>query len=93
MAFALGSAITGLGGALVAPFVSAYPSMGLSFVSPSFLTILAGTPGSLPGLIASSSLLGTVNSVVSYLADPVLGSIVFVLLSVLVVTFRRSQLA
>jgi urea transport system permease protein len=88
-AFALGSAITGLGGALVAPFVSANPSMGLGFVAPSFLTILAGTPGSLVGLVGSSALLGIVNSATSYLADPVLGGIVFVLLSVLIVTFKR----
>lgn len=92
-AFALGSALTGLGGALVAPFVSAYPSMGLAFVTQSFLTILAGNPGSLPGLVGSSALLGTVNSVVSYLADPVTSGIVFVVLSVLIVTFRRSQLS
>lgn len=90
-AFTLGCALTGFGGALIAPFVSAFPSMGLSYVTQSFLTILAGTPGSLTGLVASASLLGSVNSVVSYLADPVLGGIVFVLLSILIVTIKKTR--
>jgi urea transport system permease protein len=90
-AFALGSAITGLGGALVAPLVSAYPSMGLSFVASSFLAILAGGTGSLIGLVWSSSLLGTIDSVVSYLVDPVFGSILFILVAVAVMTLKKSR--
>jgi len=89
--FALGAAITGLGGALVAPLVSAYPSMGLSFVADSFLAILAGGTGSLIGLVGSSFLLGTADSVISYLADPVWGGIVFILLAVTVMTLRKAE--
>lgn len=90
-AFALGSAITGLGGALVAPLVSAYPSMGLSFVADSFLAILAGGTGSLIGLVGSSSLLSTIDSVASYLVDPVFGSILFILVAVAVMTLKKSR--
>lgn len=90
-AFALGSAITGLGGALVAPLVSAFPAMGLGFVSDSFLAILAGGTGSLSGLVSSSTLLGATDSIISYLSDPVMGSIVFVILAVVIMTFRSNR--
>ena len=90
--FALGSALTGLGGALVAPLVSAYPSMGLGYVADSFLAILAGGTGSLIGLIGSSSVLGATDSVISYLVDPVFGSIVFVIVAVVVMTLRKAEI-
>jgi len=90
-AFAVGSAITGLGGALVAPLVSAFPAMGLSFVTDSFLVILAGGTGSLPGLIGSSALLGATDSIISYLSDPVMGGIVFVILAIVVMTLRSGR--
>lgn len=88
LTFAFGAALTGLGGALVAPLVGVFPSMGLGFVADSFLAILAGGVGSLAGLVAASAVLGATDSIVSLVADPVAGFIAFVVLAVVIMTLR-----
>jgi urea transport system permease protein len=44
----IGAALAELAGAVVAPLTSAYPTMGLSFLTNSFFAVLVGGLGSLP---------------------------------------------
>src|SRR5215831_1851891 len=53
-----GAALAGLAGAVLAPLTSAYPTMGLSFLTNSFFAVLVGGLGSLPGLALASISLG-----------------------------------
>lgn len=87
---AAGAALAGLAGAFLAPLTSAYPTMGLSFLTDSFFVVLVGGLGSLPGLIFSSSVLGGTKQIVAILVDPVWGSVALVVIALILVRIRRA---
>src|SRR5262249_47359820 len=49
--FALGAALAGFAGAVMAPLMSVDPQMGVGFLIPAFLSILVGGTGSLAGAL------------------------------------------
>lgn len=61
--FGLGCAVLGLFGALLVPFFSITPTIGLSFGIKSFLVVVLGGIGSIPGSIIGGLLLGVFESV------------------------------
>jgi urea transport system permease protein len=85
-----GAALAGLAGAVVAPLTSAYPAMGLNFLTNSFFAVLVAGLGSLPGLAFSSSMLGATHEVVAILVDPVWGSVALVIVALVLVRARRT---
>jgi branched-subunit amino acid ABC-type transport system permease component len=61
--FALGTALAGLGGALVAPLVQIDTSLAATFVIQSFAVVIVGGLGSMYGALVAAILLGLLNSV------------------------------
>lgn len=92
LSFIAGSALAGFAGALIAPLVTVFPSMGMNYVINAFLVVLAGGMGSLFGVVGSASLLGGSGEIVSYLFDPVWGSISIVIITVIIMRFRRATI-
>lgn len=86
----VGAALAGLAGAVVAPLTSAYPAMGLNFLTNSFFAVLVAGLGSLPGLAFSSSALGASHEIVAILVDPVWGSVALVVTGLVLVRVRRT---
>jgi urea transport system permease protein len=84
------AALAGFAGAVVAPLTSAYPSMGLGFLTNSFFAVLVGGLGSLPGLAFASGTLGASSQVISILVDPVWGSVALVVVALVLVRLRRT---
>ncbi len=85
-----GGALAGLAGAVLAPLTSAYPTMGLGFLTNSFFAVLVAGLGSLPGLIFASSALGASQGIVAIVIDPVIGSVVLVVVALVLVRVRRT---
>lgn len=85
-----GGALAGLAGAVLAPLTSAYPTMGLGFLTNAFFAVLVAGLGSLPGLAFASSALGASQGIVAIAIDPVVGSIVLVAVALVLVRLRRS---
>jgi urea transport system permease protein len=83
-----GAALAGLAGAFLAPLTSAYPSMGLSFLTNSFFAVLVGGLGSLPGLAFASGVLGSAQQIVAIFVDPVWGSVALVIVALILVRWR-----
>jgi branched-chain amino acid transport system permease protein len=63
--FGIGAAILGLFGALMVPFLSITPTVGLMFGVKSFLVVVLGGIGSIPGSIIGGILLGVFESFMS----------------------------
>jgi branched-subunit amino acid ABC-type transport system permease component len=84
LTFGLGAAITGLGGALIAPLVGVVPTMGAGFVAQAFMTVVTGGPLIVSGTIASGALLGITNSLVSYFATAFLGQAALLIIAIIV---------
>lgn len=73
LTFAIGSALTGMAGGLLAPITGVIPSMGIAFVAKSFITVIGGGVAVVAGTASAASLFGTVNQALTYLTTPVIG--------------------
>jgi branched-chain amino acid transport system permease protein len=87
-AFALGTAMAGLAGVLVAPAFAIDPQLGSRFIIKAFAVIIVGGMGSYPGAILAALLLGVIEVVGSYLAGAVIGSAFLFLLMLAVLLVR-----
>jgi urea ABC transporter permease protein UrtB len=92
VSFAVGAALAGLSGALVAPLISVDPQMGLGFLFPAFLASLVGGAGSMSGLVAGGGLVGSMDSLLSGWVSPVLAQITVFVLAILVIRLRPGGL-
>ncbi len=86
--FALGAAMAGLAGVLMAPTFASDPQLGVRFLIKAFAVIIVGGMGSYPGTIAAALLLGIVEVVGSYLTGAVIGSALLFLLMLAVLLVR-----
>jgi branched-chain amino acid transport system permease protein len=82
--FAVGSALASFAGAALAPMSSIDPTLGLSLVIPAFMIVFVAGP-SLSGLVISTAVLGTCQTLVSIYGNQIIGSLVIVVLAVLLV--------
>ncbi|MGI9332487.1 MAG: branched-chain amino acid ABC transporter permease [Gammaproteobacteria bacterium] len=88
--FALGAALAGLAGAVMAPIMSVDPQMGVGFLIPAFLSILVGGTGTLLGALLGTSVISGATIVVSSIWTQVVAQIaVFALAIVIIRLFPR----
>ncbi|RQM50975.1 branched-chain amino acid ABC transporter permease [Paraburkholderia bannensis] len=73
--FALGAALSGLAGALLAPLTGVVPTMGGAFVAKAFITVIGGGPAVVLGLVTSSALFGAINQLMTFASTPVFGEV------------------
>jgi branched-subunit amino acid ABC-type transport system permease component len=73
--FAFGAALAGLAGGVMAPLTGVVPTLGLAFIAKIFITVIVGGPVILVGTAAAGTVLGLVESVVSYLSTPIYGQV------------------
>lgn len=81
--FGLGSAITGLAGAVLAPIVGAAPPMGVFFIGKAFITVIAGGHLPLLGTISAASLFGTIDGIVAYVSSSVMGEMTVLFVAII----------
>jgi branched-chain amino acid transport system permease protein len=63
--FGIGCALLGLFGSLIAPFIPITPSIGLAFGIKSFIVVVLGGLGSIPGCIVGGVVIGVFEAVAS----------------------------
>ncbi|MBL4890999.1 MAG: branched-chain amino acid ABC transporter permease [Rhizobiaceae bacterium] len=73
--FFCGSALSGLAGAILAPLVGLVPTSGGAYIAKAFITVIAGGPALITGLLSSSTLFGLVNQVFTFGISPVFGEV------------------
>ncbi len=73
--FAVGAALSGLAGALLAPLTGVVPTMGGAFVAKAFITVIGGGPAILAGLVSASTLFGAINQLATFITTPVFGEV------------------
>lgn len=78
--FALGTAMAGLAGVLIAPTFAIDPQLGSRFIVKAFAVIIVGGMGSYPGAFAAALLLGLIEVFGGYFAGAVIGSALLYLL-------------
>ncbi|HMG49900.1 MAG TPA: branched-chain amino acid ABC transporter permease [Inquilinus sp.] len=73
--FAIGAAITGLAGGLLAPVSGVVPTMGAAYVAKAFITVVGGGSAILAGTASAAGLFGFINQMAAYLTTPVFGEV------------------
>ena len=86
--FALGSAVAGLAGALLAPINTLDPQFGLLFLVNSFLVVILGGQGSLRGLVVAAAVLGGSLSILQFVIPTVYAQIIVLVIAIMGVRLR-----
>ena len=73
--FGAGAALSGLAGALIAPLSGVLPTMGVAYVAKSFITVISGGAAIIAGTLSASTLLGSLNTLATFIATPVIGEV------------------
>ena len=91
-AFALGGAITAVGGALISTFITLDASIGVVFTLKALIIVIMGGVGDVRGAIVAAVILGLVETAVATLIDPGLTLAAAYLIFVLILLFRPQGL-
>ena len=86
--FALGSAIAGLAGAMLAPISTLNPQFGLLFLVNSFLVVIIGGKGSLRGLVMAGIVLGGSLAMLQFVISTVFSQIIVLAIAIIGVRVR-----
>jgi branched-chain amino acid transport system permease protein len=79
--FGIGSAVTGLAGAALSPFVVIFPEMGLSYTIIAFCVVVLGGMGYMPGALWGGIILGLAQSLAAtYLTAGISVAVTFLIL-------------
>ena len=92
IAFALGGAITAVGGALISSFLTLDASAGVAFTLKALIIVIMGGVGDVRGTIIAALLLGVVETLVASLIDPGLTLAAAYALFIIVLLFRPQGL-
>ncbi|EFH09572.1 branched-chain amino acid ABC transporter permease [Pseudoroseomonas cervicalis] len=83
--FAIGAALAGLAGGVLAPISGVSPGMGAAFIAKAFITVLGGGPAIITGTGLASGLFGSVSELASFQTTPVFGQVALLLVAIVMI--------
>jgi branched-chain amino acid transport system permease protein len=92
LAFALGGAVTAVGGTLLSMFLTMDASIGVLFTMKALIIVILGGVGDVRGVIVAALILGLAETTVASLIDPGLSLAAAYLIFILVLLFRPQGL-
>ena len=92
LVFGLGAGLAALGAVLIVPIQQAHYLMGQDPLLLSFIVVIIGGLGSLPGTVLAALLIGLSDGIISVFFSPTLAKILATLLVALVLVFRPQGL-
>jgi len=90
--FGLGIYLAGLAGVLAAGMLGLQPTIGDSLIMPSFVTIIVGGLGSLPGTLLGGILIGVASSVTSVFFPSATEAVIYVMMALVLLVRPRGLL-
>ncbi|NWQ43419.1 branched-chain amino acid ABC transporter permease [Bacillus sp. EB106-08-02-XG196] len=86
--FAIGTALTGLSAALLMPMYPVFPTIGVNFVLMTFVVVVMGGLGSIPGALLGGLIIGVIETISAYYIDPGWKQAVYFTVFILLLVFR-----
>ena len=83
--FFVGSALSGLAGAVLTPLVSVSPVIGFSYIARAFITVIGGGAVALSGTISASALFGSISQFVAFVTTPVIGEVALLIAAIILI--------
>jgi len=90
--FGLGIYLAGLAGVLASGMLGLQPNIGDSLIMPSFITIIVGGLGSLPGTLLGGLLIGVASGVTTVFFPSASEAVIYVLMAVVLIVRPRGLL-
>lgn len=91
VAFGLGIAVVGISACLIVPFYSVFPTMGATFGLRSFVIVVLGGMGNLPGALISGLVVGLIEAFVgTYISTTYASMIIFIVFIIALVVRSTS---
>ncbi len=90
--FGLGIYLAGLAGVLAAGMLGLEPTIGSSLIMPSFVAIIVGGLGSLPGTLLGGMLIGTASGLITVFAPSASEAIIYVIMGLVLLVRPRGLL-
>ncbi|WP_320203190.1 ABC transporter permease subunit [Agrobacterium rosae] len=91
--FAVGAALAGLAGGLLAPVTGIIPTMGAAFVAKAFITVISGGAAIILGTGATAAIFGAINQIITFVSTPVLGEAALLLAAILLLRMLPNGLS
>lgn len=85
--FAIGAALAGAAGALLAPLVAVEPFMGQKYLAQSFLAVISGGAAPVTGSVAAGGLLGSIQHLVTVQLNPLLAQAALLVVAISLIRF------
>lgn len=92
LAFALGGAVTAIGGVLISTFITLDASIGVIFTMKALIIIIMGGVGDIRGAVIAAILLGLVETLVASVIDPGLTLVAAYVIFLAILLFRPEGL-
>jgi urea transport system permease protein len=92
LAFALGCALAGVGGALAAPLTAVNPNMGLSFLVNAFLVVVLARLGDVWSTLMWAMIIGVATSAIAIVTNDIVATVVVWVAALVLVASRRRSL-
>jgi branched-chain amino acid transport system permease protein len=83
--FALGSALAGLAGGVLAPVSGISPTMGTAYITKAFITVLGGGAAIVTGTGLASVFFGIIDELIAFETTPVIGNVALLLTAIVLV--------
>ena len=90
--FAYGAGLAGLAGAIMAPIKSVSPTMGLQYLTDSFMTVVIGGVNSLAGTAIGATLVGESTTTLGWLSNEIFAKIIVFLMIIIFIRFKPEGL-
>jgi len=90
--FGLGIYMAGLAGVLASGMLGLQPTVGDSLIMPSFISIIVGGLGSLPGTLAGGILIGVASGVTTVFFPPASEAVIYVIMAAVLIVRPRGIL-
>lgn len=92
IAFAMGAALAGIAGVLIAPLTAVVAQMGVNYLARSFFVVIVGGAGSIPGVVAGGAVVGGTETVLNYVIPSTLSQALVLVLAIIIVRVRPNGL-
>ena len=92
LAFAVGTGMAGVAGAMILPYAYVFPTVGHEFALIMFTVVVLGGFGSVPGALVGGLMVGVIQSVSAILLPTPLQNLVVFIIFILTLTYRPNGL-
>lgn len=93
MTFACGAALAGLAGGVLAPLVGLSPGSGSNYIAKAFITVIAGGPSLVSGILASSGLFGLISQFFTFITSPIVGELALLVAAIILLRIFPSGIS